>query len=316
MRINKGVITVIVILLVLAGAGYAVNRFYLQPQLEEYAAEERFYQGLEGRVQQLQDKFSTTRPEVVVAAWQDAIPQWQQAVNTRRSFFDASEALQYEPVPEGRMAKFHYEEQYFARLQEIQRYLFERGIYMPWPDFGFLQVPTPDSVSGANVSADEVHNWLQTIAYGSHVLRILADAGAREIYALELWPTRRENGILRMRTTGLSFNMTIDRLAEWMNDVAADTRQFRDIGALRIATPNLYVQNPGLNVELLYTEAEFVEGARPQISGPPQPQQGPGPGAGDPFFEFGMMGPGGPGGPGGRPAPRQQESWWQKLWPF
>jgi hypothetical protein len=214
------------------------------------------------------------------------------------------------------MAKFHYEERYYARLQEIQQYLGERGVFMPWPTYDFLNVPTPESISGASITDDEVHNWLRTIAYGNHILRMLADVGVREIYDVQVWPPRREHGILRMRTTGLSFNITTDRLAEWLNQIATDTERFRDVGGLRIATPNLYVQNPGLNVEMLLTEAEFVEGAQPRISGP-APAAAPQQGAGDPFFnEFGF-GPGGPGGRGSRPGGgQQQESWWQKLWPF
>ena len=191
-----------------------------------------------------------------------------------------ADAFDIEEVPEGKIARFHYEEQYSEMMQEYLQELRSRGI--PAPTDGF-DVPYPDRLTSATVTDDDVEDWLRRISFGKDTVRLLMDAGARYIGAVEIWPTRTEQGVLQMWTVGVSMMIRWDDLVRFLDEMSAESDEYFNIEAIRIVNQNLnQPATAPLQVEMVFTRADYDETGRPGM----QQQQQP------PF----MMGGGGGGG--------------------
>ncbi|MBN2464916.1 hypothetical protein JXD38_04760 [candidate division WOR-3 bacterium] len=313
---NRQALIGILMVLVVAGGGFGVYKFYYEPTLEKYQQDEAFYNQLLDKYNHFNDVFSGTEPQVVLDEWRQRVQPWQNAVDDRKSFFQVGDAMDVDPVPEEVLAKFYYEEKFGQAMNAMLEDVYRRGIMVDYQQT--WGAPRPGELTNRSVSNEEVVEWLRTIKYGQSIVRGLMDAGANPIYEVNLWPQRTELGILRMRTTGLRFQMTMANLVKFVNERTSDIQQYTSVDAIQVTNSNLVGStDPLLNVAMIITEATYIEGARAQVRGA-RPAAAPGPGFQDPFMmDFGF-GPGGPGGgPGGPPRMVQRkESWWKKLWPF
>lgn len=308
----KEPLILVVMLLVLAGAMGAGYQFYFKERLQLYAEDAKLYKDLEAKLSDLEKKFSGTRPDRVVEMWSAAVQPWVEAVTERRRTFTLTGAIEYQPVPEDKMPRFHYEEQYNQMFAALLQETYQRGVYFPAISFG---APAPASLTGRAPTAEEVHAWLELIAFGSDTVRLLLNNGVYQILTVEVWPPWQQ-GTLEMRTVGLAFTMNLRNLVDFIDNLTGDSRQYFNVNAVRIANRSLRISaDPLLEVNMVLTRARFDETATPMdvaaasAAGPPSPF---GFGA-SPFAGFGF---GGDDDERPRPRPAPKRSWWRNLWPF
>lgn len=282
MAISKQTIVMVLLLIIALAAIGTGYQFWVKETLEKYDADEKFAKDLESKLQNLQKTFARTKPELVLEQWTNVIDPWQRSVDDRKQYYTLGDAVQIEEVPEDKLARYHYEEQYNKLLPALQQEVYDKGVYYQITGFG---VPAPPSLANTNISVEDVERWLRRIAFGGQTVRMLTDANARQIYAVELWPTRTEQGVLRMHTVGLAFTMNLADLVAFVDKLTTDRRQFYDINAIWIANRNLVAATePLLEVQMLLTQAEVIEGAKPQVGG------STGSKVSSPFSGFGMFG--------------------------
>lgn len=261
---KQSIILIAVLIVALAGVG-AAHKFYVQPLIEEYAKDERFYEQLEQKLVYFEETFSKTRPDEIVKAWSGAVQPWSDATGQRERFFHFENKTEFTPVPEGAIAKFHYEAEYQRLMQGLAQEAYIRGrIQVP---FNFA-VPTPDTLRNEVITKKQVEDWLSQVAFGIDTVLMLLDAGAVRVDAVDIWPPIKEQGVLETRTVGLSFVMRLEDIAELTNGLLSDSRQFYRIDGFRIVNTDLvsYTQ-PFLLVEMRLTQARFLEGEKPRAAG-------------------------------------------------
>ncbi len=265
MAISKQTIVMVLLLIIALAAIGAGYQFWVKETLERYNEDERYAEELERKLEDLQTTFARTKPELVLEQWRNVIEPWEQSIAQRKQYFTLGDAMEIEEVPEDKLARYHYEEQYNKLLPALQQEVYEKGVYYQITGFG---VPAPPSLSGASVREEDVERWLRRIALGCDTVRMLADANVRYIQAVELWPPRTEQGVLRMHTAGLAFSMNLADLVAFIDRLTTDRNQFYDINAIWIANRNLVASaEPLLEVQMLVTRAEVIEGAKPQAGG-------------------------------------------------
>ena len=301
---------ILVILAAVLGGGY---QFYFKERLQQYAEDEKVYQDLEKKLSELESKFSNTRPDRVLEVWSAAVQPWVEAVNDRKKIFNLGTATEIVPVPEGKIPRFHYEEQYNQMFATLLQETYQKGVYFPQTSFG---APAPSTLTGRAPTAEEVHAWLQLIAFGSDTVRLLMNNGAVQIFAIEVWPPWQQ-GTLEMRSVGLSFSMTLRNLVDFIDNLTGDPRQYYNINAIRIANRSLRLSaDPLLEVAMVLTRAKFDETAAPAtvaVAGGGAPGASPF-GGGSPFGGFGLGASGQSG--TGSTATDKKQSWWKKILPF
>lgn len=265
MAISKQTIVMVLLLIIALAAIGAGYQFWVKETLERYNEDERYAEQLERKLENLQTTFARTKPELVLEQWRNVIDPWEQSITQRKQYFTLGDATQIEEVPEDKLARYHYEEQYNELLPALQQEVYEKGVYYQITGFG---VPAPPSLSGSTIREEDVERWLRRIALGCDTVRMLVNANARFIQAVELWPPRTEQGVLRMHTAGLAFSMNLADLVAFVDQLTTDRSQFYDINAIWIANRNLVASaEPLLEVQMLVTRAEVIEGAKPQVGG-------------------------------------------------
>jgi len=315
MAISKQTIVMVLLLIIALAAIGAGYQFWVKETLERYNEDERYSEQLERKLETLQTTFARTKPELVLEQWRNVIEPWEQSIAQRKQYFTLGAATQIEEVPEGKLARYHYEEQYNELLPALQQEVYEKGVYYQVTGFG---VPAPPSLSGTTIREADVERWLRRIAFGSDTVRMLVNANARYIQAVELWPPRTEQGVLRMHTAGLAFTMNLADLVTFIDQLTTDRRQFYDINAIWIANRNLVASaEPLLEVQMLVTRAEVIEGAKPQVGG--GRTQGSSPFGGFSMFSSSGSGSGASSstssasGSSSRSSSRSSKPWW-KFW--
>jgi len=307
---NKQSIIFAMVLLLVFGALWAGYQFSVKEKWERYGDDQAFFDALEAKRQHFEKTFSRTLPEVVVTRWEEAVDPWKKAVEDRTRIYDIEDAFQIVPVPEGKMAWFHYEDQFREMLSSLQMDVLTQQVRMTPTSFG---APSPESVSTQTLQNSDVEEWLRLIAFGTDTVEMLMEAGAYEISAVEIWPPRTVGGVLEMRTVGLAFMMRLDSLAEFLDTKTSDSREFYDINGFRIVNRQLRASpDPFLEVEMLLTRADFVEGGQVQAqatSAAPAPARN--------IFGGGGSAPGLGRRDGASTTPKvRRSSWVSKLWPF
>ncbi len=333
---KKQSIIYVAILAVVFAALYAGHRVFVAAQLKQFDEAQKFAQDLEAKAKVFQTTFGGVRPELVVERWQKAMDPWMQAALQRQDYFSMGDVLTVEAVPEGELPLFFYEDQYNKILTELTKELSSKQVALNWTGFG---APSPDQLGGQALTNDDVEYWLRLLKEGVDTVQLLVNAGAVQIYSVEIWPKRTEYGVLEAHTAGLAFMMQLEPLAKFINQLATDPKRYCNVNALRITNQNLVSPaNPWLQVEMLITRTSFLpDGTPTTTAGSASSASGmsgmPGmPGMGGGSGMMGMMGGGMPGMPGmpgmqgpagdtGVGAPRKdaqkkQESWWKKWWPF
>jgi len=321
------IIPVVILLAVIAGFG-AVYQFYVKEQLEEYQANQKQLTELKNRVKSLEDTFKgvdgrPVKPQVAVQQLRSAVQPFKDAVQKRSKFFTLGKEAHVDLVPEGKDPRFYYMEALPKLIYETEQYAYARRCAMPQNlTFG---VPSRKDITNVAPTEKEVNNWLKKYAFGSSVVHMLVDAGATRIDNIVLWPSRTEFQLLDMRTVGLQFQMSLDNLARFLKSFYGEDRYF-NINSIRITNTNLLSRSqPQLEVEMVLTQAGFLEENAKEGKGSTPVKTASGGGgkaeltsnADKMLKRLKLRGGINLGGKGGKSRPRAGgRSWWQKYLPF
>ena len=281
MKIRKEHIVAIVVVALLAGGGVAVYQFYYKQELAAYALNLRRLDDLEKTLSRLQATFSGYKPDVLVAANRGGIQPLADEVVQRSTFFNTSDWLQIDPIPQGKMLKFYYEEQFNKTFSDLRQYAMSRTPPCAYPDATTFGAPKPEEFVNRDVTATQVEGALRHIRFACSTIRLLMEAKAVAITQVEIWePRPGYAGMLSLRTTGLSFVMYLKDLTAFLESLRTHERYFC---VNTISIQNRYMRwpvEPPVEVKMLLTQAEFIPGApgpgAPQLSnagGAPQAGQ-------------------------------------------
>lgn len=228
-------------------------QFYLQPQLKKFQESREQLQRLDRRLADLQTQYSGYLPEDVVSAWRSRIVPWVEGLEQRGLLFGHGRSADFEPVPEGRIAKFHYAEQYQAMFRALYEEAYEKRIDLPMVNF---DVPT-DDIANRDMSKADVERWLRRISLGCSLTRFLMEAEPAGIFRVELWP-EESIGNLRILRVGYSFAMSPRRLMAFLDRITTQDR-FARVDHLLVYNQNLMagVDAP-LVVEMVLTQGEYI----------------------------------------------------------
>ncbi len=257
------VVGVLLVLLTIGG----IYQFYFKGLLDQYSQNIARRELLRTRLVELAstDGFSGYRPASLVSAWRGYIQPWTDALESRASYYRIDEVV-VDPVPEGKIPKFHYAEEFDKRVLNLRTYAYSRNppCQIPADLYGYFGVPTPDSIVARSVTSQEVVTWLQQFERGAQLLRLFIDAGAETIQEFHIWPVRTEHdGTLEMYTVGALISIRMERLAQFLDDLQRANR-YISVDGLSIENSNLISwYDPSLQVRMLLTQAKLPAGVVP-----------------------------------------------------
>lgn len=310
---KKDIIFMAVALMLVVGGLAAAHFMYINPKLQQQERDAQFAETLEKQLQTLSKTFPDKNPQKLIDTWQQKETPWKEAVEERKQRLSAT--IQDVPtVPEDRMARYFYEEQFYKQVTELQQYVWNKGVqYMI--NIAHFDIPAPDQLANRQVSEKMVNKWLEQLSLGDAMVREVADATPFQIVAVVLWNPPVESGVVDKQTFGLAFTMPLGRLVDFINKLTSDPQHFNRIDALKIANRNLVAYtDPPLEVQILLTRVSYVEGRAPSSG-----QTASGTVGASPFASRNLLGSGGISGRTvrNRTAVKQSSSsWWEKLWPF
>lgn len=247
--------------LLLVGSIVGVYQFYFKEQLEIYAENREKRDTLVQIVNRLENSFrgdgGVGVPEEMVAKTRQRVRPYADAVDRRARLFNIEGMEEFSPVPEGDIPRFHYQQEMPRKWDELRQAAREsRTAYNEGITFN---VPFPDELAGRQVTRQQVHGWLRQLSFGTSIARILFDANARQINAINVWPDL-EWPLLRVRTVGLAFSMEFNDLARFLERLELEDERFMNVNAFRITNPNLLTSGPPqLSVEMLITFAIYKD---------------------------------------------------------
>lgn len=315
---KKQYIVPIVVLILFAGGMGAVYQFYFRIQLEQYAKNTQMQADLNKRLEELQTTFSgadkrPVSPDEFVSQWRGAVQPWNDALVDRSTYFIIPEPT--ERAPENAVPKFFYRERFPTLITQLQQYAYSRSVMIPDTTFG---APLPSDLDNRSVDADQVNGWLRQLSAGTDVIKLLVDNGAAQVVEVDLWPAYIDNDLLEKRTVGVRVLITLEKLTAFLDKLYAESRYF-NVDAVRIHNTSVRTPyQPWLEVEMLITQAKYVEGG--QAKAAPQASGAQAAGAtGDPMAK--MMDAlkakrAAAGKDKADAATTQTKSWWRKYLPF
>lgn len=262
---------------VLIASVAGVYQFYFREHLAIYAENREHRETLVQIAQRLENSFRGEQgvgvPNLMVERTRQHVVPYQDAVERRARFFNVAGMQDFNRVPEGTIARFHFQEEHPRMWNELRqaanqaRCFFNDGI-----DFG---VPFPDDLTG-QVNEQQVNRWLRQFSFGKSVAQMLFDANATQIANINVWPDRDE-GLLRKRTVGLAFTIPFNDLARFLERLDLEDERYIRVDAFRVVNQNLLTGNaPVLTVEMLITFAIYREEATPDGPGMRPPGAAPG----------------------------------------
>ena len=269
-------LVVLVAMLGSVGAGY---QFYYKERLEGYAQNVTKLENLEKAYTELKDTFEGHEPRVYISAVKAEIQPLAEEVLHRAAFFNMGGSLRIDAIPEGRMLKFYYEEEFKRVFRELREEAQARNPWFTYPNTTF-GAPRPEDFSGRSVNKAEVSRGLRKIHFGCSLIRTLLEAKAWNVTRLEVWPPRKAYGdLLDMRTVGLAFAMSTKDLVEFLDSLRLEGRYFR-VDAISIQSRYLrWPTEPPLEVQMLLTQAAFAA-PEARLPGAAAPATAAGPSAG------------------------------------
>ena len=276
------IIAILIVGLIFAAVGAAYQFFY-KARLAQYDANTQALQNLENALTALETQFESKIPEDLIKARKGMVQPLAEQVVQRAAFFNTAELLQIDPIPEGKLLRFYYSDQFNKMLNELRQDAYSRTPYFPYPEMSTFGAARPEELEGRTVTEQEVKDWLSLIKFGAAMMRMLMDAKAVAVYDVQMWPERQDyDNLLKMRTVGLSFVMRYADLVAWLDKLRLENRYF-DVNG--IAVQNRYLRwaiEPPVEVQMLLTQADYDynAAAAPPVTqaaapgGPPLP--GPG----------------------------------------
>jgi len=258
------IIAILIVGLIFAAVGAAYQFFY-KARLAQYDANTQMLQNLENALTGLETQFEGKIPEDLVKARKGMVQPLAEQVGQRAAFFNTADLLQTDPIPEGKVPRFYYSDQFNKILNELRQDAYSRTSYCPYPEWSTFGAPRPDELEGRTVTEQEAKDWLSLIKFGAAIVRMLMDAKAVAVYDVQIWPERLDyDNLLKMRTAGLSFVMRYADLVAWLDKLRLENRYF-DVN--EIGVQNRYLRwaiEPPVEVQMLLTQADFnAAGATP-----------------------------------------------------
>jgi hypothetical protein len=273
----------VVVLLVIGGVVFGVYQFYLKERLEKYAADQLKLEQLHAKYEELDRKFEGHRPEDVIQDIKNRVRPWEEAVETRAGYFNMASFREFDPVPNDEFSyKLYYMNRAPKQYNTFMEYLIQEGKANAIPANLNLWFGAPNP-NAASMSADpnrlQVAMWLGAMQFGHSFVRLFVDADVVALHDLRLWQERTANQVLRAYTAGAEFDITMENLVTFLNDMRFDRERYCDVNAIRIANPLLkgnWAIDPWLQVQMLLTLAEYDSTKRVRVipAATSQQQQG------------------------------------------
>lgn len=260
---RKGYFLLVAVLLVCAACTVAVYQFYVKERLKDLGAHEREEEKLRAKILELEDTFFQTKPEVVLTEWREKTQPWADAVDRRSEFFNLGEAPVRVEIPEEKIPKFYYPEEYKKLEDELYAYAAEKRCTLG--NLRFRDVRLPDSLRGQNPSPTQVSGWLTRYGFGAAATRLVIDSGATSISQLEVWPARKvmagRSGIVILRTVGSRISISNENLVKFIESMRSSDRYF-SIETIKITNRTLRNPDAELSVDFVLSQARFVPAFR------------------------------------------------------
>jgi len=266
---RERIISGLVAFLVIASFG-GVYQFYFREKLATYVRDENFKTSLDTLYNSLRNDFQETRPEDLISAWNSAVQPWNEAIIDRGRYFTFSNWLDHEkPSKEEPILRFWYDRQVQAMLTKLYSDLAQAPGLTYYPQYNevinMFRIPTLEDWKGVEVTEREINTELSQLAFGINAMKLLATNRATAIESVTLWPVRQvkeQEGLLRLRTTGMKFRMNMRDFTRFIDNTLRTGDRYFTIDGIKIIYPYIaYNIEPQLQVEMLLTQATFVESA-------------------------------------------------------
>jgi hypothetical protein len=264
---REHIVVLVVFVLVLVSLGTAYQFYYI-PRVQEYKEHIKQRDQLKDAVTRVEGKFNGTQPTVIIQAVNDQIQPLQEELIQRAKFFNISDLNEIEAVPENKILRFYYIDEYNKMINKLRQDAYTKNIYLP--EVLAFGAPRPEDLAGRTMELSEVRQGLKRVAFGCSMVRMLIDAKVQYIDQCVIWPTRLSpayDKLLYGMTTGLKFYMPYSDLVGFLEKLRTSDRYF-SVNALSLQNRYLrWPTDPPLEVSLLITQAVF---------NPPAPEAAPG----------------------------------------
>ena len=258
-KIRKEHVIVVSFLLVMCGIVGAVYQFYYVPRTLVFAQNKADEKAYEDAISKMASTFKNTKPE----AYLDKLAQMKQPLTdqleTAVKPFNLGEMFIADPVPEGQMARFYYEEQYRNLFSELYKLTTNHVPYVPVPQTNF-GVPSPEELLGMSPTNEDVMNYVRWIRFGTAMLKMAMDAKVIALYDFQLWPPRQGyDGALDLRTVGFMMSMKLSDFCAFIDSLRSSDR-FYTIESLSLRNQALASPTePIMLIQVVVTMANYVK---------------------------------------------------------
>ena len=257
---NKGLVIAIVLLISALLGMAALYQFYVRVMIEDLQQKQTDREQIEQKLNDLETMFYNTKPEVIIKTWRQETQPWADAVYRRTDFFQLRDTPDPIDVPENKIPKFFYADE-FPKLEErLLDYVDEKRCAIPGGlTFG---APSPDSLTGSNPSEEEVEKWLNDYEYGAYIIRFVADSGASRIFELKIWPSKTfltgSTGTIEHRRIGFTVSLTYEELVSFLENMRTSDRYF-SVDSLKLTNSTLRNPNAELTAKMIVAQTHFIE---------------------------------------------------------
>ena len=274
MKITRGQIIVFCMVAGIVGGTYAVWVFALEERFAIYAENAQQLEDYKSSLERLETAFGGVTPESLLNEIREATPAWEQALDERGTYFDASEWIEIEQPPE-ELLRFWYEETTDQMVLDFATEVFETNPNFRFPENagvrqvvfeGLLReqlgVPTLDELRGQSVDSESVSTWLRELSFGISLYQFLVDNGVFQVQDVSVGEDQRPQILDRLlftRTVGVRLRASLDNFVDMLSELREADRWFH-VDGLRISQPFIAQRGspPVLNVEMLLTQASYV----------------------------------------------------------
>lgn len=262
MKMSKEQIIFGAVIFSMLGVCVAVFFFYLKPQLEIYAADERTAQQLEQTLNQFASEFDGVRPNDLIGEIQRRTQPWMDArLEWGRPFNMGDWLLRARPRPEEQYPRFYYDDDSTRLLAELRDKLRNRMPSGSYPndlrsDIGVARLEDWNNV--AVVTDRMVNRELRKLSFGISLYEMLIEFNPTQIFNVEIWPPRTEQvtgKVVTFFTAGIHMQMQLRDLVKLLEQFRLEDRYFH-VDGLRIRWDTPWYE-PYLNVEMLVSQAAW-----------------------------------------------------------
>ena len=258
--VNKGLVIAIVVLISALASIAVLYQFYVKAIIEDLQQKTADREQIEQKLEDLETTFYNTKPEVIIKTWRQETQPWADAVFQRTDFFELRDPPEPIKVPEEKIPKFYYADEFPKLEDRLRDYVDEVRCRIP---SGLrFDAPAADSLAGSNPSAQEVEKWMNEYEYGAYLIRFIADSGASEIIDLELWPPETiltgSTGAIERRRIGFTVNLTYEDLVSFLETMRTSDHYF-SVDALMLTNDRLRNPDTELTAKMVVAQTHFIE---------------------------------------------------------